>query len=221
MTPQQIQERVSATVLNGVALYGSAHQLTHAIEELVELTLALTRLQCAIQADAGQGRIDMLTHDATQEAADVILAMGTVRFLLGPSVDAMVVQKLERYEKCLRACKFGRDECARDARQELHFASVGGITHRFNFSAPKEFRKLFPDDSGGKIVSAFFDGYRLAAREIYGPEWRTCDLVIRFNVEDRPPVCGDPYPHGEGICLKDKDHDDVHGDQGPEGPRFW
>ena len=149
MTPEQIQTRVLTAVQKGIAIYGSKHQLLHATEELAELLTSLLRLLRLATGEAAPGE---LVDAAVNEAADVILSMGTVRAILGSDVDLAVLEKLTRYEA------------------------------------------------------------RLASMEDRSS----------MNLEDAPPICGDPYPgRGEGMCLKDKGHDDLHRDQGDDGPRYW
>lgn len=227
---QSLNDRVNTAVQQGIRLYGQGHQLTHTCEELAELLTSLLRLLRALADDPHGGASLVYTSKAIDEAADVILSMGTVRAVLGSDlVHLAVLRKLERYEKRLQAFELGFDLCCADHGRREPFQSVGGPEHRWNFSVPPVFRASFPEDSEGYFLRAFYDGYRGAARELYGPEWRSRDWSeAPAPVVDRStaPVvrgCTEPSPYTPGtMCIHDANHQGLHLDTAPDGTkRYW
>lgn len=167
-------ERVQAAMARGIANRGHLHALSEAVVRLSAASLALGRVVQAM-ADDDPARASVLAEEARGDAAGAILAMGSVRAILGSSVDDQVLEELERYELLERVFEHGRDNCLQSAMENAPFADVGGLERRSSFRAPRWFREQYPGDDG-RLLRAYFAGYRAAARGMYGSDWRTCEF---------------------------------------------
>lgn len=66
------------------------------------------------------------------------------------------------------AYKRGRHDCLQDRCENIPFASIGGLEARDNPVAPKYVH--------GDAVSAYLQGYKDQASEMFGADWRTCEF---------------------------------------------
>jgi len=73
-------------------------------------------------------------------------------------------------------------DCALDAMENAHFASVGGLDRRVSMQAPSY---VIPSDR-----ESYLDGYRAEAEERWGPDWQSCTFewkhALTIHTDDRP-----------------------------------
>lgn len=168
----QFQERFVSAVKRGVQSFGPRHQLAHCMEELSELITELARILRFEDRPMSPEFLDA----ARKECADAMLALGSAREILGhEEVDYQVYEKLARYEKRLNAFEHGYTNCGQGHMENAPFCHVGGLACRTDFRPPRWWHERYPNDDG-RLLRAYHQGYAKAAREIYGPDWQTCEF---------------------------------------------
>jgi len=82
----------------------------------------------------------------------------------------------------------GRSDCWQDRCENVPFSSVGGLEKRDAMVAPEYITK-----HGESYTKDYLDGYRAAARAMFGPDWQTCSFSWKhvMTIEGKKKEEGD------------------------------